>query len=146
MIKVIDIINNGKPADHQIKKIRIHDFRHSHASSTACINRSNSLGSQKSISFLTSSLFTASLTLFVFIRNNKWYITGKIKKDDGSYYSYTKLAIGRNSSTYGYLQFIPCLHNPTACAWANICRMRSNHFRAIVYEQRHTSIFAQYHF
>lgn len=32
MIKVIDIINNGKPADHQIKKIRIHDFRHSHAS------------------------------------------------------------------------------------------------------------------
>lgn len=30
----------------------------------------------------------------VFKRNNKWYIKGKIKKDDGSYYQYTKLAQG----------------------------------------------------
>ncbi len=27
-------------------------------------------------------------------KNNKWYIKGKIKKDDGSYYQYTKLAQG----------------------------------------------------
>ncbi len=30
----------------------------------------------------------------VFKKNNKWYIKGKIKKDDGSYYQYTKLAQG----------------------------------------------------
>lgn len=30
----------------------------------------------------------------VFKKDNKWYISGKIKKDDGSYYSYTKLARG----------------------------------------------------
>ena len=27
-------------------------------------------------------------------RNGKWYIKGKIKKDDGTYYQYTKLAQG----------------------------------------------------
>ena len=30
----------------------------------------------------------------VFKKNDKWYISGKIKKDNGSYYSYTKLAQG----------------------------------------------------
>lgn len=30
----------------------------------------------------------------VFKKNDKWYISGKIKKDDGNYYSYTKLAQG----------------------------------------------------
>lgn len=30
----------------------------------------------------------------VFKKDNKWYISGKIKKDNGSYYSYTKLAQG----------------------------------------------------
>ena len=30
----------------------------------------------------------------VFKKNEKWYISGKIKKDDGRYYSYTKLAQG----------------------------------------------------
>lgn len=30
----------------------------------------------------------------VFKKDKKWYISGKIKKDDGSYYSYTKLAKG----------------------------------------------------
>ena len=32
LIKILDNINEGKPADQQIKRIRIHDFRHSHAS------------------------------------------------------------------------------------------------------------------
>lgn len=30
----------------------------------------------------------------VFKKENKWYIKGKVKKDDGSYYQYTKLAQG----------------------------------------------------
>lgn len=30
----------------------------------------------------------------VFKKNDKWYMSGKIKKDDGKYYSYTKLAQG----------------------------------------------------
>lgn len=30
----------------------------------------------------------------VFKKDDKWYISGKIKKDDGTYYSYTKLARG----------------------------------------------------
>ncbi len=30
----------------------------------------------------------------VFKKNDKWYISGKIKKDNGTYYSYTKLAQG----------------------------------------------------
>lgn len=32
LIKILDNINEGKPADQQLKRIRIHDFRHSHAS------------------------------------------------------------------------------------------------------------------
>ena len=32
MIKALDKLNEGKPEDQQIKRIRIHDFRHSHAS------------------------------------------------------------------------------------------------------------------
>lgn len=32
MIKVLDKLNEDKPEDQQLKKIRIHDFRHSHAS------------------------------------------------------------------------------------------------------------------
>ena len=32
LIKILDNINEGKPADQQIKRIWIHDFRHSHAS------------------------------------------------------------------------------------------------------------------
>lgn len=34
------------------------------------------------------------MTMAVLKKNNKWYISGKIKKDDGTYYSYTKLAQG----------------------------------------------------
>lgn len=34
------------------------------------------------------------ITVAVFKKDNKWYISGKIKKDNGSYYSYTKLAQG----------------------------------------------------
>ena len=32
MLEIINKINDGLPADQQLKKIRIHDFRHSHAS------------------------------------------------------------------------------------------------------------------
>lgn len=32
MVEIINKINDGLPADQQLKKIRIHDFRHSHAS------------------------------------------------------------------------------------------------------------------